>query len=150
MSKKMPTPPKKDDLPKMPVGPVVEGEGLELPEHLDDKTGADGLSKTADAMLNPETAHLEEDERFKKPQISSADGNSKTHKKVAPSPRKGIEVVAMRKGFYNQQRYEPGDQFFIRERSELGEWMKCVDAGEEKYRVDFFKKKKSRKPEDEE
>lgn len=129
---------KSNQLPKMPA-PRVEGEGLDVPTHLDDLTGANGLSKHADAILNPEKSP-EDDEAFAKPGYEQA-AASKSHVK-ARLPSGTIEVVAMRKGFYNQQRYEEGDKFLIRSEDDLGEWMKCVDASKEKHRVELFRKKK--------
>jgi hypothetical protein len=58
---------------------------------------------------------------------------------------KGIEVVATRKGFYNQRRISEGEKFIVKKKENLGEWMKCVDPALERERFNFFKNKKAKK-----
>lgn len=58
-----------------------------------------------------------------------------------PVAKRGIPVVATRKGFYNQNRYKEGDKFSIRSEEEFGEWFKCVDPAMEAKRVKFLKDK---------
>ena len=80
------------------------------------------------------------------PQINvSSPGPSNEVKVSQPLPKHGIKVVANRKGFYNQMRYKEGEQFTIRSKEELGEWMTCVDPSLEKEKQEFFKKKKAKK-----
>lgn len=57
----------------------------------------------------------------------------------------GIEVIATRKGFYNQTRVYEGQEFKVKDFDALGEWMKCIDPVVEKKRVQFFKDKKAKK-----
>jgi len=71
--------------------------------------------------------------------------------KKSEAPVKGaegkseIEVVATRAGFYAQRRLSEGARFMVKDFSELGEWMKCVDSKMERKRVQFFKDKKKAK-----
>ncbi len=60
-------------------------------------------------------------------------------------PKRGIEVVANDKGFYNQIRRKVGDKFIIRSEQDFGDWFRCVDPNLEKKRVEFIKAKKARK-----
>lgn len=62
----------------------------------------------------------------------------------AIAPKKGIEVVALRKAFYNQDRKHAGSRFFIKGPEDFGEWMKCIDPYWEKQRVEFYKQKKAK------
>lgn len=55
---------------------------------------------------------------------------------------KGIEVVAMRAGYFKCCRKVEGDKFVIPEFSMLGSWMKCVDAEMEKKHQAAMKEKK--------
>lgn len=57
----------------------------------------------------------------------------------------GIEVIANRKGFYNQRRLVTGDKFKVKNFEALGEWMNCVDPVIEKQRVKVLQEKKVRK-----
>lgn len=57
----------------------------------------------------------------------------------------GIEVIATRDGFYNQQRLKKGSEFTVKKFEKLGEWMKCKDIVLERKRREFFKKKKAKK-----
>lgn len=63
---------------------------------------------------------------------------------VKLAPKKGIEVVALRKAFYNQDRKHAGSRFFIKGPEDFGEWMKCIDPYWEKQRVEFYKQKKAK------
>ena len=60
-------------------------------------------------------------------------------------PKTGIKVVATQKGFYNQKRINPGEEFTVKTKKRLGSWMKCLDPAIEKKRVEFFKNKKAKK-----
>jgi hypothetical protein len=81
---------------------------------------------------------------FKKPELNIADFNNKTKVDVLPS-KKGIEVVALRKGFYNQNRYNEGSKFSIKSENDFGEWFYCVDKYFENKRQEFLKAKKANK-----
>lgn len=74
---------------------------------------------------------------------SSADASPSLEEVV--NFRKPIEVVATRRGFYDNQRKTEGESFTIKNFDEIGEWMKCVDSQLEKKRLEFFKQKKAKK-----
>ena len=59
--------------------------------------------------------------------------------------KQGIEVVAIRAGFYGQQRIVEGQSFIVKSFESLGEWMICSDKETEKKRKQFFKDKKAGK-----
>lgn len=82
---------------------------------------------------------------FAKPEIRSADLDDRTHISMPLVPKKGIEVVATRKGFYNQCRHKEGDEFLVKSFEELGEWMKCKDVQIERKRLAILKDKKAKK-----
>lgn len=106
------------------------------------KKPSESDSFESDSELNTPS---HDEEVFKKPEIVSPDQNSQTHVAIPLVSKKGIEVVAQRKGFYNQMRYREGDRFFIKNESEFGEWMKCVENVFEKKRIEFYKNKKAKK-----
>lgn len=48
--------------------------------------------------------------------------------KVMPNPSKqGVDVVANRPGYFKGSRKVEGDKFTIKDMSELGDWMTCLD-----------------------
>jgi len=107
------------------------------------------MNPLQDSAVNPAESLVPElqapiHEEILKPVIKNAD-NEDSSKVVISVPKKGIEVVAMAKGFYNQNRYVEGDKFSIRSEQEFGEWMKCVDPAMEKRRIEFYKNKKAKK-----
>lgn len=79
-----------------------------------------------------------------KPEIIDPSDTSSVINVTAPSD-KGIEVIADRKGFFNQTRIFKGEGFKVKNFSALGEWMICKDPVIEKKRKEFFKDKKARK-----
>jgi len=74
--------------------------------------------------------------------VDPSETSSVVDVKVAQS---GIEVIADRKGFYNQSRIFKGEGFKVKSFEALGEWMICKDPVIEKKRKEFFKAKKARK-----
>jgi hypothetical protein len=80
-----------------------------------------------------------------KPKINKPDEQSVSNVKVVPSPKKGIEVVATRKGFFRQSRRREGDVFVVPSFELLGDWMKCTDPNLEKQRLQMIKERKSNK-----
>jgi len=58
--------------------------------------------------------------------------------------KEGIKVVALRKGFYNQERIKENQEFLVKNFSDLGEWMKCVDPDLERKRMLEMKSKKAK------
>lgn len=79
-----------------------------------------------------------------KPQIINPQDSNDSQVDVKAS-KKGIEVVATRKGFYNGSRLKEGDSFIVKSEEDLGEWMKCVDRSIEKKRVEILNSKKAKK-----
>lgn len=94
---------------------------------------------------SPEINSGESDAENIPPQLNHFDDDIQTQVSVRSAPNKGIEVVATRFGFYNQDRKREGDIFFIKSEDEFGEWMKCVDSEMEKKRIEFYKNKKAKK-----
>ena len=80
-----------------------------------------------------------------KPEYITPDTNNNSVVNVPKFPTKGIEVVAMRKGFYNQKRISEGEKFICKKKEDLGTWMKCLDFDLERERLKFFKDKKAKK-----
>lgn len=102
---------------------------------------AEGSSQD-DSSLQP-PSH-EEVNHFEPPKYDSPEQSLSSEVDVPVVPKQGIEVVATRKGFYNQTRRVEGDEFFVKEFGELGDWMKCVDKHFEKKRVEAIKAKKQK------
>lgn len=73
-----------------------------------------------------------------KPQTTTAP--EKANEIKLQTPKKGIEVVATRKGFYNQNRLRDGDKFYIKSPEDFGDWFRCTDPLFEKERVKFLEK----------
>lgn len=81
--------------------------------------------------------HYEE----KKVEILTPKSDSNSEVKVKPLAKSGIEVVALRAGFFKQMRYKEGDKFIIKSLDQVGEWMKCLDPVEENKRLEKYKEK---------
>jgi len=64
--------------------------------------------------------------------------------KVPKSPKAGIKVIAMRQGFFGQQRVKKGQEFTIKSFDDVGEWMKCIDPLLEKKKLKIYEDKKAR------
>lgn len=62
--------------------------------------------------------------------------------KLPLAPSSGIKVIALRKGFFNQHRFKEGDSFTVKDFSQLGNWMECVDPVLEKKRKEISKANK--------
>ena len=84
------------------------------------------------------------EEEIKQEYITPESSNSSSIS-IPKFSSKGIEVVATRKGFYNQRRISEGEKFIVKKKENLGEWMKCVDPALERERFNFFKNKKAKK-----
>lgn len=80
-----------------------------------------------------------------KPQIANSEEKSNTTVNLPVVPKSGIEVVATRKGFYNQTRIKEGVEFKIKSEEDFGDWFKCKDPVFEKRRANFIKEKKAKK-----
>lgn len=55
----------------------------------------------------------------------------------------GIEVIALREGFFQNARKNEGDKFIVPSVDKLGSWMKCTDSGAEKLHQEALAKKKA-------
>jgi len=62
-----------------------------------------------------------------------------------PASGGGIEVIALRAGFFKQARKEEGDKFKVSKMENLGNWMKCLDPEQEEEHQDYIKAKKKKK-----
>ena len=94
-----------------------------------------GVSKELDAPV-----HNDE-----KPEFITPETTNKSEIKLPQAPtKKVIEVVATRKGFYNQNRIKEGEKFNLRSEAEFGEWFKCINPVLEKKRQEFLKNKKAK------
>lgn len=60
---------------------------------------------------------------------------------VAKKSSKEIEVVALRLGFYKQERKMEGDSFTVPSLDKVGSWMKCVDPQMEKQHLALQKQR---------
>ena len=56
----------------------------------------------------------------------------------------GIEVIALRNGFFNTKRVKAGDRLIVPSFEQLGSWMECVDANAEKKHQSLMKIKKDK------
>ncbi len=55
---------------------------------------------------------------------------------------KGIQVMALRAGFYKQMRKGEGDMFEVADMEKVGSWMRCVDPRLEAEHQKILKAKK--------
>jgi len=116
----MPAPP----VGEMPSLPGEENAAPELPG-MEEKSSAEQLPEGVDP----------------KPLLQNPKGESSSVKEVK-QPKKGIDVVAVRPGYYRMSRRATGDEFKIVDMSELGSWMRLADPAAEKKRQDDAKAKK--------
>lgn len=80
-----------------------------------------------------------------KPLMQSYEDGNASIMKAPSTPKKGIEVVALRKGFYNQFRINEGEKFLIRSEKDFGDWFRCTEPSFEKKRIEFINAKKAKK-----
>lgn len=100
------------------------------------------ISPGSESLLGSDDSGLEVPSHI--PSYESAE--SKNSSLVTPpAPKKGIEVEALRKGFYNQHRLKEGEKFTVKTFEELGEWMKCTDPDLQKKHYENLKIKKALK-----
>lgn len=63
-------------------------------------------------------------------------------KEIKPIANRGlIEVVALRDGFYKNQRIKEGHRFQVTDEKHLGTWMKCIDPVVQKKHAERIKGK---------
>lgn len=55
----------------------------------------------------------------------------------------GIEVIAIRAGFFQNSRKNEGDRFIVPSMDKVGSWMKCTDSGAEKLHQEDMKQRKA-------
>ena len=53
----------------------------------------------------------------------------------------GIEVMALRPGYFKGERKSEGAKFFVKSFKELGSWMRCLDRVAERKHNEIMKKK---------
>lgn len=114
-----------------------------MPEpNLDSSDSRSELSPFAeDSVVNAAESNVLDTPR---PSLANPDSDNASQRTIIV-PKKGIEVVAVRKGFYNLNRIKEGTKFFIKSEEQFGEWFKCVDPFFEKKRQEFVKAKKAKK-----
>ena len=95
--------------------------------------------------LNPPSHFDDEDESFKKPNLKNIDNDIVSNVSAPVERLNGIDVVALRDGFYNQRRIPEGMQFKIKNFDDIGDWMKCVNPVLEKKNLEYHKLKKAKK-----
>lgn len=105
---------------------------------------AAGMPSMEPAAILNAPSH-EEEYKVVLPEFDTPETISQTEVNIPKSPRGGIEVVATRKGFFGQQRLKEGDKFKIKDFSQIGEWMKCLDPTLENERLKLLKDKKAKR-----
>jgi len=80
-----------------------------------------------------------------KPMFNTVESNNVSVINAAKILRNGIEVKALRNGFYNLHRLRENDVFTVKSFEDLGEWMKCLDPDLEKQHQANMKEKKAKK-----
>jgi hypothetical protein len=128
-------------MPQMP-GMPSSGASVQSDSSLSPFAKDSGVNTSESDVMGLDTPSHEEE---KKPETISSQMNDVSQVKAPSVPKKGIEVVAIRKGFYNQTRYKEGDKFFIKSEESFGDWFSCVDPYFEKKRIEFYKSKKAKK-----
>lgn len=88
-----------------------------------------------------ETSESEEETESERPTYVTSETTNNSVMNLPRFPKNGIEVEATRKGFYNQNRINPGKIFKVKKPEHLATWMKCTDPDLEKERVKLFKEK---------
>lgn len=123
-------------MPSMQVSSLKKNEvSLNSPALVD----SNGSAEVEDVLEAPNH------EVNSKPSLLKPSDDNDSSVDLPKSHSKGIEVVALRKGFYNQNRIKENEKFTVKSFEELGEWMKCLDPDIEKEKNKFFKEKKASK-----
>lgn len=125
-------------MPQMPNLPSLNTDSSESEVGASSSPFTDGSAevKAAEPEVNAE-------ELSAKPEIVKP-SESSNHVKLQV-PKRGIEVVALRKGFYNQNRLKEGDVFHIKSTEDFGDWFKCTDPLFEKERVKILLEARKKK-----
>ena len=133
----------KNQMPAMPsLSTNAQPPASSSPESVKDSGLSPSFAEVS-VEKSAETAEVEIEE-FETPKIADAVQISNHATKAVAPLRRGIKVVAADKGFYNQMRLEPGNEFTIRSEEDFGEWFRCVDMVMEQKRIDFLKAKKKK------
>lgn len=82
-----------------------------------------------------------ESEALNKPKLHTLE-STVSNQMEFPVPQGEIEVEALRKGFYNNNRIRVGKVFKISRFEQIGSWMKCTDPKLEKRRIEFLNEKR--------
>lgn len=124
-------------MPQMPTMPAKpQNQDASSSEFTDSE-----VSPSSAEGSTPSGVELSEDV----PEIVNLTNKSANVSEVRSTPKKGIRVVATEKGFYNQLRREPGQEFNIKSEEDFGEWFYCIDPVAEAKRVEYVKSKKVKK-----
>ena len=92
--------------------------------------------------VKPEAVQMEEVPKSDNPVIKTEGEGSK----IALKPMgAGIEVVAIRPGFFKNRRMVAGDVFNVAAMEKVGDWMKCTNPELEKEHQAMMRKKKAGK-----
>lgn len=92
-----------------------------------------------ETLLPPESDILEA------PKYKSLEKDNDSNVSIPKPPKDGIEVVATRKGFYNQTRLNEGQKFKVRKKEDLATWMECVEPALERERIKLLNEKRAKK-----
>lgn len=74
--------------------------------------------------------------------MGSSKDSSTSIKTVVPT-QSGIEVVALRAGYFNHARRSEGDKFTVPTMNHVGTWMRCVDAKAEAQHQETMKQQRA-------
>jgi hypothetical protein len=118
--------------------PSMPGMNQNLSDDVD--TASSSISPTPE--VSKDASGLEVPEH--KVQFENVDDKNESIIVAPKISKSGIEVVALRKGFYNQERIKEGQVFLVKKMEDLGEWMKCLDVDTERKRLEILKSKKAK------
>ncbi len=94
--------------------------------------------KPVEVVEEQPPVEIPQPEEVKEPQAFPASHSEK----IIPVSKKGIEVVAVRAGYFKCMRKVEGDKFIVPNMDQLGSWMKCVDGKVEAEHQRLLKEKK--------
>ena len=106
-----------------------------------------------DNMPKPKAPAVTQEPEMPKPEAPKEPKVETLNLPIAPkveepemaAPVQGLEVVALRAGFYGSHRKVEGDKFLIKSEDEMGTWMKCSNEKvQEAFDVKIAELKKTR------
>lgn len=118
---------------QMPSMPSLKTQGTSSSE----SSGSDLSPSFAEDSVSSDAGSAKENPAIIDP---SKSGNLAEVRTV----RRGIEVVALEKGFYNQNRIAEGNRFTIKSEEDFGTWFRCIDPVMEGKRLEAIKNKRVR------